>query len=249
MLCPWYATRKASKRQCSPVAVPSRVAPCVNENSTVIRCVSRSSSCLITHDRPCRAALIRDPLTTANMPERMHPAPPCAMRSDNSVFRRLRPIPSPLGRVSGLRSPLARRWTVDGRVDGRAVCGASHKRLPESQNAFPYTALEPSHLRRVSTSWQAALNARKGSRRLAKPYASLPFGASGNAKPPVRFTRHVASMVTSEVTFAMGQGSKRSPRCSIHAYSCALYGAKKSSSMWSSAREERDFLPWFLFIA
>lgn len=176
------------------------------------------------------------------MPERMHPAPPCAMWSDNSVFRRLRPIPSPLGRVSGLRSPLARRWTVD----GRAVCGAFHKRLPESQNAFPYR-LEPSHLRRVSTSWQAALNARKGSRRLAEPYASLPFGASGNAKPPVRFTGHVAS--TSEVTFAIGQGSKRSPRCSIHAYSCALYGAKKSSSMWSSAREERDFLPWFLFIA
>ena len=107
----------------------------------------------------------------------------------------------------------------------------------------------PSHLRQVSTSWQAALNARKGSRRLEEPYASLPFGASGNAKPPVRFTRHVASMVTSEVTFAMGQGSKLSPRCSIHAYSCALYGAKKSSSMWSSAREERDFLPWFLFIA
>ena len=162
--------------------------------------------------------------------------------SDNSVCRRLRPIPSPLGRVSGLCSPLARRWTVD----GRAVCGAFHKRLRESQNAFPYR-LEPSHLRRVSTSWQAALNARKGSRRLAEPYASLPFGASGNAKPPVRFTRHVAS--TSEVTFAIGQGSKRSPRCSIHAYSCALYGAKKSSSMWSSAREERDFLPWFLFIA
>lgn len=153
---------------------------------------------VMSHDRPCRAALIRDPLTppcpgSNGRTHAPHPHRPCAMRSDNSVFRRLRPIPSPLGRVSGLRSPLARRWTVD----GRAVCGASHKRLPESQNAFPYTALEPSHLRRVSTSWQAALNARKGSRRLAEPYASLPFGASGNAKPPVRFTRHVASVVTS----------------------------------------------------
>ena len=152
---------------------------------------------VMSHDRPCRAALIRDPLTrhagTHARTRAARNACPCAMRSDNSVFRRLRPIPSPLGRVSGLRSPLARRWTVD----GRAVCGASHKRLPESQNAFPYTALEPSHLRRVSTSWQAALNARKGSRRLAEPYASLPFGATGNAKPPVRFTRHVASVVTS----------------------------------------------------
>ena len=155
---------------------------------------------VMSHDRPCRAALIRDARSahTRKMkigaaPESNHACRPAPPWSDNSVFRRLRPIPSPLGRVSGLRSPLARRWTVD----GRAVCGAFHKRLPESQNAFPYTALEPSNLRRVSTSWQAALNARKGSRRLAEPYASLPFGASGNAKPPVRFTRHVASVVTS----------------------------------------------------
>ena len=45
-----------------------------------------------------------------------HAPPPW---SDNSLFRRLRPIPSPLGRVSGLRSPLARRWTVHGRAVAR----------------------------------------------------------------------------------------------------------------------------------
>ena len=62
------------------------------------------------------------------------PAPPRTYISHNEsrvqIARPRRRSPkcsqSPLGRVSRLRSPLARRWTVH----GRAVCGASLKRLP-----------------------------------------------------------------------------------------------------------------------
>ena len=150
MLCPWYATRKASKRQCSPVAVPSRVAPCVNENSTVIRCVSRSSSCIMIvscASLPGRAHP-RDPLPDA-MPERMpHPHGPITVCSVD--FARFR-LPSVGSRGCALLSHVGGRCTV------------ARWRVPQTIARITERISIPSHLRQVSTSWQAALNARKGS--------------------------------------------------------------------------------------
>lgn len=145
---------------------------------------------VMSHDRPCRAALIRREIrphakigaVRNRITHAPHPHGPITVYSVDFARFRLHSVGY---RGCALLSHVGGRWTVARSVE---LCGAFHiKRLPESQNAFPYR-LEPSHLRRVSTSWQAALNARKGSRRLAEPYASLPFGASGNAKPPVRFT-------------------------------------------------------------
>ena len=102
--------------------------------------------------------------------ERSAPAAPTPCRnacptpwSDNSLFRRLRPIPSPLGRVSGLRSPLARRWTVHGRAVARPA--------NDCQNHITHFHTEPlaPGLNILAGRSQRAKRKLKGSRRLAKP--------------------------------------------------------------------------------